>query len=162
MSDRRASLPTASGSLAVRLRSEEHTSELQSLTNLVCRLLLEKKKQNIGKKNRVPHPSAFSAEGGDFDVANDQRPRTNDGFPIHALTDITGFGLIGHLREMLLASENVSAQLYASKVPLLKGAIECVRAGHIPGGLKANREFAECVVQYKDGIADDLKTLLFD
>ena len=26
------------------LRSEEHTSELQSLTNLVCRLLLEKKK----------------------------------------------------------------------------------------------------------------------
>src|SRR4029450_8289768 len=28
----------------VRRRSEEHTSELQSLTNLVCRLLLEKKK----------------------------------------------------------------------------------------------------------------------
>src|SRR5438093_10249468 len=27
-------------------RSEEHTSELQSLTNLVCRLLLEKKKNN--------------------------------------------------------------------------------------------------------------------
>src|SRR5437016_10457652 len=27
------------------IRSEEHTSELQSLTNLVCRLLLEKKKQ---------------------------------------------------------------------------------------------------------------------
>src|SRR5258706_7337447 len=30
---------------AVRQRSEEHTSELQSLTNLVCRLLLEKKKK---------------------------------------------------------------------------------------------------------------------
>src|SRR5438093_8350416 len=29
-------------------RSEEHTSELQSLTNLVCRLLLEKKKQRPG------------------------------------------------------------------------------------------------------------------
>src|SRR2546430_12746926 len=29
-----------------RLRSEEHTSELQSQSNLVCRLLLEKKKQN--------------------------------------------------------------------------------------------------------------------
>src|SRR5438093_6017340 len=28
-----------------RIRSEEHTSELQSLTNLVCRLLLEKKKK---------------------------------------------------------------------------------------------------------------------
>src|SRR5437016_12513551 len=32
------------------VRSEEHTSELQSLTNLVCRLLLEKKKQ---KKDRL-------------------------------------------------------------------------------------------------------------
>src|SRR5262249_59722213 len=31
----------------LRARSEEHTSELQSLTNLVCRLLLEKKKKNI-------------------------------------------------------------------------------------------------------------------
>ena len=31
-------------------RSEEHTSELQSLTNLVCRLLLEKKKKRKDKK----------------------------------------------------------------------------------------------------------------
>src|SRR5262249_62108659 len=31
------------------LRSEEHTSELQSLTNLVCRLLLEKKKNHIDR-----------------------------------------------------------------------------------------------------------------
>ena len=30
---------------SLRIRSEEHTSELQSLTNLVCRLLLEKKKK---------------------------------------------------------------------------------------------------------------------
>src|SRR5256885_12033154 len=32
---------------AERIRSEEHTSELQSPCNLVCRLLLEKKKKNI-------------------------------------------------------------------------------------------------------------------
>src|SRR6476661_7849704 len=31
---------------SIRMRSEEHTSELQSHLNLVCRLLLEKKKQN--------------------------------------------------------------------------------------------------------------------
>src|SRR5437016_9837004 len=36
----------ARGDGAVPARSEEHTSELQSLTNLVCRLLLEKKKKN--------------------------------------------------------------------------------------------------------------------
>jgi selenide,water dikinase len=81
---------------------------------------------------------------------------------IHALTDITGFGLIGHLREMLLASEHVSAQISASRIPLLDGAIECVRAGYIPGGLNANRDFAECMVDYKDKISDEMKTLLFD
>ena len=92
---------------------------------------------------------------------NGQRPTTNDGFPVHALTDITGFGLIGHAREMALAS-NVSLAFYASKIPLLEGALECVRAGYIPGGLKANREFAECRVGYEVAIPDDLKTLLFD
>src|SRR5438093_2261666 len=34
-------------------RSEEHTSELQSLTNLVCRLLLEKKNKNQNKKQQA-------------------------------------------------------------------------------------------------------------
>jgi selenide,water dikinase len=113
-------------------------------------------------KTRVPHPAAFSAEGGDSDFANDQRLRTNDASPIHAMTDITGFGLIGHIREMLLASDNVSAKLDSSRIPLLEGALECARAGHTPGGLKANREFAECVVQYGDGIAEEIKTILFD
>src|SRR5688572_32878539 len=34
-------------------RSEEHTSELQSQSNLVCRLLLEKKKKKKNKKNKT-------------------------------------------------------------------------------------------------------------
>ncbi|MFZ1049686.1 MAG: selenide, water dikinase SelD, partial [Candidatus Sulfotelmatobacter sp.] len=55
-------------------------------------------------------------------------------FRIHAMTDVTGFGLIGHAREMALAS-NVSLRLHTNRIPLLAGALECVRAGHIPGGL---------------------------
>ena len=62
---------------------------------------------------------------------------------------------------MALAS-NVSLRLRALAVPLLTGALECVHAGYIPGGLKANREFAECAVGYEDGIPDDLRTMLFD
>jgi len=80
---------------------------------------------------------------------------------VHSMTDITGFGLIGHAREMALGS-NVSLRIYASRVPVLDGALECIRAGNIPGGLRANREFAECVVGYEQAISDDLKTLLFD
>jgi selenide,water dikinase len=94
-------------------------------------------------------------------AVNDQRPTTNDGFPVHALTDITGFGLVGHAREMALGS-NVSLRIYASRVPVLEGALECIQAGNIPGGLKANREFAECVAAYEPAISQELKTLLFD
>jgi selenide,water dikinase len=95
-------------------------------------------------------------------AAGDRRRTTHHGFHVDALTDITGFGLIGHVREMLLASEDVSARIYPSRVPLLEGALDCIRAGHIPGGLKANREFAECVVEYQGGVADELRTILFD
>jgi selenide,water dikinase len=94
-------------------------------------------------------------------VANDQRPATNDAFAVHALTDVTGFGLIGHAREMALAS-NVSLVLESSDIPVLEGAFDCIRAGYIPSGLKANREFAECVVEYEGEISDEAKTILFD
>ena len=80
---------------------------------------------------------------------------------IHAMTDVTGFGLIGHAREMALAS-NVSLRIHASCVPMLPGALQCVREGWVPGGLKANRQFAECLVDYAEGISDELKTILFD
>jgi selenide,water dikinase len=94
-------------------------------------------------------------------LANDQRPTTNHRFEIHAMTDITGFGLIGHLREILLAS-NVSATLSARKVPLLDGALDCIHAAHIPGGLKNNRDFAECLVEYDPEVPDDRRTILYD
>ena len=86
---------------------------------------------------------------------------TNGEFAVHAMTDVTGFGLIGHGREMALGS-GVSLEFTAAKVPLLPGALECVRAGHIPGGLKANREFAECVVEYSGQIDEARKALLYD
>src|SRR5256885_11934701 len=46
------------GQSGIRRRSEEHTSELQSPCNLVCRLLLEKKK----KKYYNPHTSTFNPQ----------------------------------------------------------------------------------------------------
>jgi selenide, water dikinase len=80
---------------------------------------------------------------------------------VHGMTDVTGFGLIGHAREMALASE-VSLSLIAGNIPILAGALECVRAGYIPGGLKNNRDFAECLVGYDEGVPEDLRSLLFD
>jgi len=93
--------------------------------------------------------------------ANDQRPTASGAFAVHALTDVTGFGLIGHAREMALAS-NVSLVFQSAKIPVLEGALDCIRAGYIPGGLKANRDFAECLVGYDAAVPDDIRTLLFD
>jgi len=80
---------------------------------------------------------------------------------VHALTDVTGFGLIGHAREMARAS-NVSLIFQSAKIPVLEGALDCIRAGYIPGGLKANRDFAECLVGYDESVPADIRTLLFD
>ena len=64
------------------------------------------------------------------------------------MTDVTGFGLIGHAREMVLASD-VSIRFSAKDIPLLAGALECVRAGSCAGRPESNREFAECLVEYE-------------
>ena len=93
--------------------------------------------------------------------ANGQQQTANREFAIHSMTDVTGFGLIGHAREMALASK-VSLRFFASRIPLLAGALDCVQAGYIPGGLKANREFAECLVAYDDAVPEDIRTVLFD
>ena len=82
-------------------------------------------------------------------------------FAIHALTNITGFGLIGHAREMALAS-NVSLVFQSASIPVLEGALDCIHAGHLPGGLIANRDFAECNVAYDPSVPADIRTLLFD
>jgi selenide, water dikinase len=80
---------------------------------------------------------------------------------VHGMTDITGFGLIGHARELALAS-GVSIEINSRELRILPGALESIRAGFIPGGLNANRDFAECVVEGRENVADDLWTLLFD
>lgn len=80
---------------------------------------------------------------------------------VHGATDVTGFGFVGHAREVALAS-NVSLRIDSAKIAMLAGAVESVRAGCVPAGLKANRDFAECVVEFGPKVDEITKTLLFD
>jgi selenide, water dikinase len=82
---------------------------------------------------------------------------------VHAMTDITGFGLMGHGREMALGS-GVTLEIDTARVPVIEGALDAVRAGAIPGGLLSNREFAECLVEdsLEIRVPDDLRALLYD
>jgi selenide,water dikinase len=82
-------------------------------------------------------------------------------FDVHACTDVSGFGMIGHAREMALASD-VTLEIETAAVPLLPGALDAVKAGAIPGGLKNNREFASCAVDAKSSIDSALLDLLYD
>ena len=82
---------------------------------------------------------------------------------VHAMTDVTGFGLMGHGREVAMASR-VALEIDTGRVPRLPGALEAIATGAIPAGLIANREYAECVVS-KDSasrISDEVYTLMFD
>ena len=79
----------------------------------------------------------------------------------HGCTDVTGFGLIGHAREMALAS-GVTLEIEMASVQFLPGAVDYARQGAVPGGLKNNREFASCVVERACEVAPEVEDLLYD
>lgn len=80
---------------------------------------------------------------------------------VHSCTDITGFGLLGHVREMARGS-GVTIEIDSSAVPLLPGALDYARRGAKPGGLKNNREFVSPDVDCAAGLDPDLVDLLYD
>ncbi len=82
-------------------------------------------------------------------------------FDVHGCTDVTGFGLIGHAREMALAS-NVTLEIESAAIQFLPGAVDYARKGALPGGLHNNREFASCAVEVTRDLAPELENLLYD
>jgi len=82
-------------------------------------------------------------------------------FPVRAATDITGFGLLGHAREMAVASK-VSLVLRAAQIEFLPEALSYSRQGFIPGGLKRNAEFLAGCVEFAHGIPEEVQNLFFD
>jgi len=82
-------------------------------------------------------------------------------FEVHGCTDVTGFGLVGHAREMAQAS-NVTIEIDSGSVQFLPGALDYARQGAIPGGLKNNVSFFACDVAIDDGIPEEVILLLHD
>jgi selenide,water dikinase len=80
---------------------------------------------------------------------------------VHALTDVTGFGLLGHLRNIVAASK-VGARVFADHVPVLHAAREYVQAGIYPGGTNANHKFLADWVSYDEDVTRQEQLLLCD
>jgi len=87
--------------------------------------------------------------------------------PIHAVTDITGFGMLGHAREMALGDgahqlPALSLELDHTSIRYLSGAVEAAREGFLPGGLKNNRDFLGDCVGFAETVSQEYRDLLFD
>ena len=83
---------------------------------------------------------------------------------IHACTDVTGFGLLGHSDEMARGS-GVTVRLYSRRIPLLPGALEFAEMGIIPAGAYRNLDYvkprltvAESVQQARVDLISDPQT----
>ena len=72
---------------------------------------------------------------------------------VNSATDVTGFGLLGHLRQMMMAS-GVSAIVSRSAVPILPGAQELAEAGNVSGGTGRNMEALGDAVSLEDGVSE--------
>ena len=82
-------------------------------------------------------------------------------FEVHGCTDVSGFGLIGHAREMALAS-NVTLEIAVDCVRFLPGAVDYARKGALPGGLTNNWDFASPAVERVRAVPPEIETLLYD
>jgi len=80
---------------------------------------------------------------------------------VRAATDVTGFGLLGHLHRMLRAS-GVAAEIDADRVPLLPGAVELAAGGFVPGGTRANQAYLAAAVDVGTGVPVEVAVLLHD
>jgi selenide,water dikinase len=80
---------------------------------------------------------------------------------VRSATDVTGFGLAGHLSEMAVQS-GVTAEVFAEEVPIFDGVLDCFRKGMISGAVERNREYASKFVEKDKGIDDALEAVFYD
>ncbi len=82
-------------------------------------------------------------------------------YDVHAATDVTGYGLVGHALEMAQGS-SVTIVFEESDLPLLPGALECCREAMIPGGGRRNQDFFGQYMHISEEVSPDMVTLAFD
>jgi len=83
------------------------------------------------------------------------------GFDLHACTDVTGFGLLGHLREMS-AGSGVDVEIDHRALPIIDGAAELATGGTVPGGTLNNKSYVEPHVSWDDGVSETDRILACD
>jgi len=82
-------------------------------------------------------------------------------FEVHACTDITGFGLMGHTLELAKGS-GVQIDILFDNLPIYPNALEMYQKGETTGSNKANKTLAKGFWGLEKGLSDHEVELLFD
>ena len=126
------------------------------------------------KKDRVTQESLAAAVGAmttlnrtAAEALHEIDQNSTDGPYVHAVTDVTGFSLLGHAREMALGDPTigiaaVSLEINHAAFDYFPGALEAAREGHLSGGLKNNRAFVSDCASFAPSVAAEYQDLLFD
>lgn len=92
---------------------------------------------------------------------NRRAAETMSSCTVHACTDITGFGLLGHLAEMVQGS-GFGVRIFAGSVPFLPEAKDFAAMGLVPAGAYRNREFRIKMVHFDPAVDPFVGDIFFD
>jgi selenide, water dikinase len=147
--------PIGTGVIATALKQGQASEEsVQAATDSMTRL-------NKDTAEALLEFVAANSNNGAHGGAQSTQAGTHSPAPLHAVTDVTGFGILGHAREMAIAS-GVSFRLDHTRFEYLSGAIEYARAGFLSGGLKNNREFVEGCAVFAPNVTEEFRHLFHD
>jgi selenide,water dikinase len=94
-------------------------------------------------------------------MLNRDAARIMSQFEVHACTDVTGFGLLGHLAEMICGSGK-SIRVFSDHVPVIPEALKFAAMGFIPAGAYKNKEFRESMIDFSHAVTRSVQDVLFD
>jgi len=116
---------------------------------------------NTAQKGEMVSPEAVQGATEVMAALNRKAAEVMRGFQVHACTDVTGFGLLGHLHEMLGGGE-IGIKVFVDAVPILPGAEEYAGMGLVPAGTSRNKDFYGPKVLGGEGLSPPLLDILYD
>jgi selenide, water dikinase len=112
-------------------------------------------------KRRKAARKSLQAAVASMVALNDAASRVMRRHTVHACSDVTGFGLAGHVFEMASGS-GVTVILDSAQLPLLPGAVRLAEDGFLTGGCRRNRAYLSDKVAIDEAIRPGLVEVAFD
>ena len=104
------------------------------------------------KKETAPEESIIAAIES-MSTLNKDAVLALDGLQVNAVTDITGYGLLGHLKEICQAS-NVTANIFFQNLKFFPGVEYLVKKGLIPKGTRRNLEYIKNYLDFDSHLTE--------